>query len=222
MARTTALQRFLMRAVPFIGCRLVACRLLVGRSSSFVYGTGWMESLRRGYPCKPDGSPLPWMNLSVVSLLEERLGADFDIFEWGSGYSTLYFASRVRSVTSVEYDNAWLERVGRQAPANVRILFRADDVGGGYCGTILEDERQYDLVVVDGRDRVNCVRNGLSRLNARGVLLLDDAQRERYAAAVQWAESLGFRSLTLEGVKPGSHRIGRTKIFYRTGNCFGL
>jgi hypothetical protein len=205
-----------------MGSRFVAGRQLIARRNSYLYETGWMESLRRGQPCRADGSPTPWMNHAVMALLEERLAPDLDVFEWGSGFSTLFFASRVCSVTSVEYDRKWHELVSKQAPSNVRVIYCEQDVDGSYCRAILGDERRYDLVLVDGRDRVNCVRQGATRLTDRGVLLLDDAQRERYADGIAHAKSLGFRALGLEGLKPLSHRMARTIVFYRPGNCLGI
>lgn len=220
--KLSRLDRFLLRVAPWIGVRYVAGRRLVGRRGSFLYETGWMRSLRDGQPCRPDGSPIPWMNYAVVALLDERLQGDLDVFEWGSGASTLYFASRARSVTSVEHDPAWYDRVSRGAPANVRVLLQACDTDGAYCRAIDREPRRYDLIVVDGRDRVNCLMHGLAALSERGVILLDDAQRERYAPAIDHARGLGFRALPLEGAKPLGNRVRRTVLLYRPGNCLGV
>jgi hypothetical protein len=220
--KLTRPQRFLKAIFPALGTRYAASRQLLGRRNSFLYESGWLESLRRDQPCRPDGSPTPWMNHAAIALLEERLASDFDVFEWGSGYSTLFFAQRVRRVTSVEYDKAWHERVSRQAPANVRVLYREQDTDGDYCRAILAESGRYDVVVVDGRDRVNCIRHGLSRLTDRGVLLLDDAQRERYADGIAYAKSQGLRALPFDGPKPLSHRMARTVVFYRPDNCLGI
>jgi predicted O-methyltransferase YrrM len=43
---------------------------------------------------------------------------------------------------------------------------------------------ELDLVVVDGRARVACVRQALPRLASDGVLLLDNADRDEYASVV--------------------------------------
>ncbi|MDW8362400.1 MAG: hypothetical protein RMK74_08360 [Myxococcales bacterium] len=41
-----------------------------------------------------------------------------------------------------------------------------------------------DLVLVDGRARVHCMREGFCLLRSGGVLLVHDAQREQYGAAL--------------------------------------
>jgi hypothetical protein len=69
---------------------------------------------------------------------------------------------------------------------------------------------------------VNCLRHGIARLAPRGVILLDDAQRERYAAGREYAQSQGFRALAFNGPKPLTNRLRRTIVFYRPDNCLGL
>lgn len=220
--KLSLLQKILKTAVPQLGVRLIAGRELFGRQDSYLERTGWLESLRQGRPCGPDGSPLPWMNYAVSKFLADRLHRELDLFEWGSGFSTLFFAARVRSVTSVEYDRDWHMRISAQAPANVNVLFREKDIDGEYCRAITLNERRYDVVLVDGRDRVNCVRQGLKCLTDSGVLLLDDAERDRYADALEIARAQGFRAMPFEALKPLDGRLGRTVLFYRPGNCLGV
>jgi hypothetical protein len=51
---------------------------------------------------------------------------------------------------------------------------------GDYCRAIGETGDQYDVVIVDSRDRMNCLKQSISALTSRGVILLDDSQRRRY------------------------------------------
>lgn len=50
---------------------------------------------------------LPWMTYDAVDFLKEICTPGMRIFEWGSGGSTLFFASRCRQVTTIEHDSAW-------------------------------------------------------------------------------------------------------------------
>jgi 16S rRNA A1518/A1519 N6-dimethyltransferase RsmA/KsgA/DIM1 with predicted DNA glycosylase/AP lyase activity len=59
------------------------------------------------------------MNYNVIALLDDRLDSDMRVFEYGSGFSTLYFAERVSSVVSVEYDQQWIEKLSTNLPSNV-------------------------------------------------------------------------------------------------------
>lgn len=50
---------------------------------------------------------LPWMTYDAIDFLESITADDKNVFEWGSGGSTLYFASRCKKVISIEHDNKW-------------------------------------------------------------------------------------------------------------------
>lgn len=50
---------------------------------------------------------LPWISYPAIDFLERYLRPEMDVFEFGSGGSTVYFSSRVGSVTAVEEDAKW-------------------------------------------------------------------------------------------------------------------
>ena len=93
------------------------------------------------------------MNYPVVQILKERLKKDFSLFEFGNGYSTLFFARLVGQVISVEYNKEWLELMKPKLPENATIVFQPNDEDGEYCRCILNYEQDFDIVIVDGRDR---------------------------------------------------------------------
>jgi len=199
------LKRILGRVAPRLSMSLRVNSRLVRWKASYLHSTGWIRSLEEGRPVDHDGNPIPWMNYPVIRFLEDRLRSDFNLFEYGSGNSTSFFAARVRFVTSVEYDRAWLELVESKLPTNAKLVFQSADVDGAYCRTITVSGEKYDVVIIDGRDRVNCVRQAVHCLSSRGVILLDDSQRARYA----------------DGLSYGNEE-DRSTIFYRRDNCFGI
>ena len=192
------------------------------KPKSQLNSSGWMNSLRKGYPCRPDGTIVPWMNYSTIHLLEERLQQDFKLFEFGSGYSTLFYANLVHSVTSVESDENWSNTVKESMQSNVQLIVQAEDYDGHYCRKILQTGELYDVIIIDGKDRVNCVRQSLEALTHRGVILLDDSERDDYEAAFKLTAQHGFRALTFEGLKPNDIEMRSSTIFYRDNNCFQI
>lgn len=181
-----------------------------------------MRSLEENRPVDEDGNPVPWMNHSVIEFLEKRLKNDLELFEFGSGYSTSFYAKLVKRVTSVEYDRSWFQYITTVIPSNVELILREKDVDGEYCRAVTERAEKYDVVIVDGRDRVNCVKQSITALSERGVIVLDDTQRKEYQEALEYARSYGFRTLDLEGLKPTGKNIDRTTIIYKNGNCLGI
>lgn len=199
-----------------------AFKKLILRETSYLHTTGWVESLKRGYPCDAQGLEIPWMNYPVVNFLKERLNKELALFEFGSGYSTLFYATLVRDVTSVEYNKEWYDFMSKRKVNNVSLLYREKDIDGTYCRTINETEKEYDIVVVDGRDRVNCVKQSIEKLSSKGIILLDDSNRNRYKEAIEYAKNKGFRSLNIEGLKATGHGIDRTTLLYRNENCLNI
>ncbi len=216
------IKQTLKRLFPAQALHYKAYKNLIKNQNSYLYLTGWMQSLKERKPTDNNGNPIPWMNFSIVRLLEERLTHDLNLFEYGSGYSTYFYASKVRSVTSIEYDEKWFSVVKSQAPENVKLIFKEKDIDGDYCRVIKSTEEQYDVVIVDGRDRVNCIMQSISALSSRGVILLDDSQRDSYQDGIDFIKENGFRALNLEGLKPTETQVERTTIFYREGNCLGI
>jgi tRNA A58 N-methylase Trm61 len=158
----------------------------------------------------------------MVSFLEQRLTKDLSLFEFGSGNSTLFFADRVKVVVSVEDDRTWYSYCVDRLPANVTLIFREWDHTGTYARSIAEQERNFDVVVVDGEDRVNCLITAQQFLTPSGVIILDDTQNTTSNAGIDSLLERGFRRLDLEGVKPGGIRFYRTTILYRDGNCLEI
>ena len=201
---------------------LVAFYQLFLRKDSYLHTSGWIESLKRSRPSQRDGRFIPWMNYSVIQFLDERLTKDLTIFEFGSGYSSLYFAQRAGHVTAVEYDTVWVESIKAMAPDNLSLLYREHDIDGSYCRSVNETGSTFDIVIVDGIDRSNCMREATKVLSKMGVILLDDSERMEYRAAISSVETQGFRTLAFDGLKTAEWRGARTTIFYRDGNCLGI
>jgi len=183
---------------------------------------GYIESTKTKTPRRRDGSPLPWMNYHIIAFLEERLTLDLTLFEFGSGYSTSFFASRVKQVTSIERDAEWYAAVKKMVPANVDLILFDPDKEGSYCGAASRQGRKFDVIVIDADDRVECLKEAPASLSDGGVILLDDAQREAYRQPMADLVTEGFRRLDFEGLKPGAIGAYRTTLFYKSRNCLGL
>jgi len=189
---------------------------------SYLVQTGFINTYKVGFPCTPDGKPLPWLNYSVITFFEGHLEKNIRLFEFGSGYSTLFFAERVDHVISVEYDREWFTKIKSIAPQNATLIFCEKNYDGNYCRTINKMNELFDMIIVDGRDRVNCIKQACNCLSTKGVIILDDAKRPRYKPGIEFLLSQGFKMIEFEGLEPCGFSLNRTTIFYRGNNCLGL
>jgi hypothetical protein len=112
--------------------------------------------------------------------------------EWGSGRSTLWFAARVESLTSVEHDVGWFQRMEPQLRGLSNVVYkhvplehpismptyRSYEPRPRYVAVADEfPDESLGLVVVDGHYRQACVRAVLSKLQPGGLLLIDNWNR---------------------------------------------
>lgn len=215
-----------LRLAGKVSPKLTATASLIFNPNSYLASTGWLRSYKLGRPSDDFGEPVPWMNYTVVNLLSERLNKTISVFEYGSGYSTIFYSNKARKVVSVEYDKNWESRVREDTKNldNTRIIFRPLDKKPLYCETILEESQKdnFDVIVIDGRDRVNCLMHSISIAKEDTVILFDDTHRSRYANAFQIAKENSFKALRLSGLKPNGARMVETTIFYKHKNVLDL
>lgn len=197
-------------------------KLVQLQNDSYLSETGWINSAVQREVMDREGNALPWMTYPFIHFLEGRLDKDFHIFEYGSGQSTLYFAKRVQKVISVEHDMDWYNAIKEVLPQNVSVHHKELVYGGEYARFILSTDQKFDLVIIDGRDRVNCCYASMNALKDKGVIILDNADRKAYGKGIQFLKDKGFRQLDFCGMAPKSPQMSCTAVFYRADNCLNI
>ncbi|MFW2831518.1 hypothetical protein [Sphingomonas sp. ID0503] len=190
---------------------------------SFLVRSQWIESIATQQP-DFGGEKVPWFNYAMVRLLRERVRPDMRIFEYGSGFSTLWWAKHARSVAAVEHHDGWAAQVSEMIAEykNASLEHVPLDEDGEYCRAVRRAEGEFSIVVVDGRDRVNCMWQSLDKLTPDGIVLFDNSQREKYRPAIMDLRARGWRELQLSGLAPMTWVESYTSLLYRPENCFGL
>jgi hypothetical protein len=202
--------------------RKLELSLLGFKTEGYLYDIGWIRSIVSEEVVDKEGKPLPWLTYPAISFFEERLNKKLKIFEFGSGNSTFYYAGKTDCVCSVEHDKSWFDKLTHTLPGNVELFFCPLEPGGEYCNYASKAGRQFDMIFVDGRDRVNCCKNSIASLHQQGVIVLDDSERERYRDAFSFLRDIGFKKIDFWGMAPMVNYIKCTTIFYRDNNCLGI
>ncbi|MBY6800475.1 hypothetical protein EXM98_14130 [Clostridium botulinum] len=190
--------------------------------SSDLYKDGWIRSLVECSPVDFKGNALPWLPYSVINLLQERLKEEMIVFEYGSGNSTLWLSKNVSQVYSVEHDLEWFNKVRNMINDNVNYKHIPLEYGGGYSKYILKYTNKFDIVIIDGRDRVNCCKNCINALKDDGIIIWDDTLRDEYNEGYNYLKANGFKELKIKDIGPNRITENQTTIFYRNKNCFGI
>lgn len=196
--------------------------LISQRHSGYLFDVGWFNSFKSKQSVDRYNNPIPWVSYPFLDFLNERLNDYLDVFEFGAGNSTLYFASKVNSVTSVEDNKDWYEYLLNKVPANVNLIFRQQIENGNYSKAAADTSNKYHIIFDDGKDRVNSVKNSLNNLHENGVIILDDSEREEYNEIFTELKSLDFRFINFWGIAPTVLFKKCTTVFYRKNNCFDI
>ncbi|MGB0403285.1 MAG: class I SAM-dependent methyltransferase [Salibacteraceae bacterium] len=192
-------------------------------SKKFLTHRGWFYSLFYGQSIDGDKNPIPWFSYSSIHFFNLKLDpSKHEVFEFGSGNSTLWFSKRVKKIISVEHDQDYYTHMkpvlGKVE--NVEVLF--GKLGGDYSSQILKFEKQFDVVVIDGRERIECAKNTLGALKDDGVVIWDNSDRLQYSEGYELFANNGFKRIDFAGMGPINHSEAQTTVFYRDNNCFGI
>lgn len=188
-------------------------------TSSGLTEYGWPESFYAQQAINREKEPIPWYTYPCIVFLESRLKPSFRVFEYGCGNSSLWYSSRVAEVISVEHDEGWADKILPRLPESAAILVIGLD--NGYAEAV-QQNGLFDVVVVDGPNRLECARAALSSLKADGIIVWDNADRAEFQEAKRFLGDKGFRSIEFEGMGPINLYRTQTAILYRTENCLGI
>ena len=84
-----------------------------------------------------DNKPIPWYTYPAIEYLSQFDYSDKEIFEFGCGYSSMFWANRAKQVTSIEDNPNWFDKWKSEFnKENLDIRWR--DEGEGYFNAIFE------------------------------------------------------------------------------------
>ncbi|RNL56870.1 class I SAM-dependent methyltransferase [Pedobacter jejuensis] len=188
----------------------------------YLNSIGWFTAFDKKQAVDGKGNALPWVTYSFIDFINFRIEKTHHIFEYGSGNSTLFYAERAGTVTAVEHDKGWFDKVKNSSPANAEMIFCHLERDGEYAKKATLLNKKFDIIIVDGRDRVNCCKYSVDALSANGVMVLDDSERRTYHQARIFLQEKGFKEISFSGISPGLFYEKATSVFYKADNCLGI
>lgn len=192
-------------------------------SKKYLEPQGWFESRYLHQPMDENGNPIPWLTYSSIHFISQKLNLrPMNVFEYGSGNSTLWFASRVKKITSIENDKDFYTTMLAKMGSIPNISYELKTLKDNYSSKILEYDNEFDILIIDGRERIQCTKNGLKALKKDGIIIFDNSDRTKYQEAYAFIEKNQFKKLEFKGVGPIGHGEWITTIYYRTDNCFEI
>ena len=127
----------------------------------------------------------PWLTRQANLALESLLMPTDNGLEFGSGRSTIWFAQRLASLTSVEHDRDWHDQVAKKIAtsnvSNVTYVLRPAGVDESrlpadpyvaIASTFAD--ASLDFVLVDGAQRGLCAEASIPKIRSGGLLVVDN------------------------------------------------
>lgn len=193
----------------------------------------WIKTLHK------EMKPIPWLTFGAINLLNAIELESKNIFEWGSGGSTLYWLKRGANVVSIEHDQEWYNKVKSNLITNEKIDYqlikpeynefsKSIDYShpdnyissespeynfNKYVSYIDKFEDEYfDVILIDGRARPSCIKHAVDKLKCDGILIIDNSDRDYYFTnTIQYLKD--FTLIRYKGVLPYSCEYGQTSIY---------
>jgi hypothetical protein len=162
---------------------------------------------------------LPWLPFRLIDELSEVVTESTRVFEYGGGGSTLWFLRQGASVTTVEHHAAWADRLEASIDDPRWTLLRRDarDDYRDYVEAVSScGDELFDVVVVDGRERVRCAMAALGHVRPGGLLVFDDVDRARYAAGL---DQISWPRRDVVGFAPAKPTLAYTAVLVRPADA---
>lgn len=145
----------------------------------------------------------PYCTKPFIDFLDSQNMRSWDIFEWGSGCSTIWLANRCKSITSIEDNQEWYNSViahlKKARLKNGNIKHRTTEAhqeinhpilgtiqlhnminggeGSSYVKAIEEDNKKYDCIFIDGLHRNACAKIALNHIKSGGIIIVNNVNQ---------------------------------------------
>lgn len=182
--------------------------------SLLAFGLGQWRSVKERMAVNARGNPIPWYTYPAIEYLESFDFKNCDVFEFGSGNSSLYWAGRARSVCSVEDNEEWFDVVSKTKRSNQVILHRGNE--SSYVNSLPEQRKLFEIIIVDGNWRFECVVKAINCLKEGGMIVLDNSDRKIEKECGTLLREQGFLQIDFSGFGPINNYTWSTSIFIKT------
>jgi len=191
---------------------------LLVKDTNSLTTSGWLNSIYTGRPVNSSNEPIPWYTYPAIDFLDEVVKDTWTVFESGSGNSTLWWSSRVKSIVSVEDDYAWYQEISLRMPSNAVINFKQ---GNDYFDYLLSfPDQSFDVVVVDGSYRNETASNCIDKIKEDGLIVFDNSDNPEFNRSQTDLLSRGFYRIDFWGLIPSYLYKNCTSVYFRDPSIF--
>jgi len=163
----------------------------------------------------------PWFNKTAIEYITKINISTWNVFEWGSGYSTIWWSHYAKHITAIEHYSKWFQTMRNlfRPVKRSNIICKLKDfkksVSCPYTKAIHDTPDIYDCIIVDGRNRVLCIQEIFAQKHTKpgSLIILDNSDRGRYAEGIKILNRHGLIVLKTPVIKGNLYRMWETTIW---------
>lgn len=134
----------------------------------------------------------PWYTKSFLDVLKTWDLSDKVVFEYGVGYSTIWFAKNCKKVMSIDSSLRWVKDVdeysnslGLQDKMSIHYVDYPEkdetkwwEATKFYADTSFLKDMLLDIIVIDGSERDGCITPAIENIKPGGIIICDNWMQE--------------------------------------------
>lgn len=132
------------------------------------------------------GLILPWYTKPALDHLISLDTKDYNVYEWGGGCSTVWYAHNCKSVTTLESDDKWAKEIEDYLVASNYDNYKINTISVPasankphpnmdlYLDHIALTNTKYDLIIVDGSYRNDALLISINHVKNGGYIIFDN------------------------------------------------
>lgn len=176
---------------------------------------GQYKSIKNFTCIDRNNNEIPWYTYPTIEYLNNIDFSKKNIFEYGSGNSTIYWCTKAKHVTSIEHNQEWYNEIKSKIKNNnLSLIFKNDN--SEYEESIKTIPEKYDVIIIDGIRRPECSKIIESYLNIKsneGYMVLLDNSDWYKETSKYLREKLDLIEVDFHGFGPINAYTWTTSIF---------
>lgn len=174
-------------------------------------GWGHKLSFDEKKPIDANRNPLPWFTYPAIEYLKQLDLSKLKVVEWGMGNSTLFFAARCLEIYSIEHNEEWYNTIIQTIPSNAKTFLTS--IENDYWEKPSTFGKKFDLVIVDGINRKECLEVAVTILEEKGFIIFDNSDRNPELCEILRKD--GLIQVDFHGFGPINAYTWTTSFFFK-------
>ena len=129
---------------------------------------GFLESSKRNIPVNDKNEVMPMYTYPCYEWLNSIDWTNSKVFEYGTGYSTIWWQNKNVNYHAVEDNKQWYDMI--KDKTNIK----HEPEYNKYSQSIYNYDFKFDVIVIDGTARFDCIKPTLEKIKDDGIIIFDN------------------------------------------------